>query len=339
MRDSLDDAAEWPGEWEGRDAGNTPWGKHANMNSGVSLMRAHREIQLDESWLSGDDSRERWWTIEVDFPTALDEVFGVTNNKQGTMTFQRLARYDWRREAFPDERSTGDVRRRMEAEGDHRAKLLELRHQIEKVRTVMRDRVRQARQRRPTRHGEDESKKADAIATAGIERRQKEGHQGASDRAGATGTEEEHRAAQVESLVEKHHFDWQEALKRVEETIREGHRVRWINSAQSSAAFFDVEPFPNVVQVAFNTNHPISSSHLFDVVNPDIDEFDEQELRASLATLTRAFRILVYAWARYEDEQTDRAKRGVRDARVEWGKYAEEFFDDDDDSIAPTDSL
>ena len=35
--------------------------------------------------------------MEVDFPTALDEVFGVTNNKQGTMTFQRLAAFDWPR--------------------------------------------------------------------------------------------------------------------------------------------------------------------------------------------------------------------------------------------------
>ena len=30
-------------------------------------------------------------------------------------------------------------------------------------------------------------------------------------------------------------------------------------------------------------------------------------------------------------------ERQVRDARVEWGKYAEEFFDEEDDSIPPTD--
>ena len=45
------------------------------------------------------------------FRRPLDEVFGVTNNKQGTMTFQRLARYDWQREAMPGEDSSGDVRR------------------------------------------------------------------------------------------------------------------------------------------------------------------------------------------------------------------------------------
>ena len=94
VRDPAKPGAAWPEKWQGQDAGNAPWGKHAAQNSGVSLMRAHREIQLDDSWVSHDDARERWWTIEVDFPTALDEVFGVTNNKQGTMTFQRLAAFD-----------------------------------------------------------------------------------------------------------------------------------------------------------------------------------------------------------------------------------------------------
>ncbi len=89
VRDSSAPEADWPEEWVGKDAGRAPWGKHADQNMGVSLVRAHREIQLDDSWVSGDDPRERWWTVEVDFPTALDEVFGVTNNKQGTMTFER----------------------------------------------------------------------------------------------------------------------------------------------------------------------------------------------------------------------------------------------------------
>ena len=97
FRDSAHPDATWPQEWVGKDAGHAPWGKHADHNMGVSMIRAHREIEIDPSWVSGDDPRERWWTVEVDFPTALDEVFGVTNNKQGTMTFQRLARYDWKK--------------------------------------------------------------------------------------------------------------------------------------------------------------------------------------------------------------------------------------------------
>ena len=336
VRDSFAPEANWPEQWKGSDAGHAPWGKHADQNMGVSLVRAHREIQLDDSWVSGDDPRERWWTVEVDFPTALDEVFGVTNNKQGTMTFQRLARYDWRRELLPGEESSGDVRRRMEEEGDHRIHLLDLREQIARAIKLMRPRVRQARQRRGQRHVLDEDQKADAKATAAIKRRMQDGHEGESDKAGESGSEEEHREAQIESLTEKHHFDRTDALKRIDETIREGSRVRWIQSAQSSPAFFDVEPLPNVMQVALNTNHPVHS-HLYDIMHPDVEDMTEDEVRERLARAAAAFRILIYSWARYEDEQTERDQRRVRNARVEWGRYAEEFFDEDDDSVPPTD--
>ena len=335
-RDSSAPDADWPDNWVGKDAGSAPWGKHADQNMGVSLVRAHREIQLDDSWVSGDDPRERWWTVEVDFPTALDEVLGVTNNKQGTMTFQRLARYDWRREALSDEQSPGDVRRRMDEEGDHRSHLLDLRKQITNAITLLRSRSRKAKQRRGPRHVRDEEQKADAKVTAAIKRRTMEGHTGESDKAGESGSEEEHREAQVESLTQKHHFDRTDALLQIDETIRAGNRVRWIQSAQKSPAFFDVEALPSVLQVALNTRHPVHS-HLYDIMHPDVEDMTEEEVRERLAQAAAAFRILIYSWARYEEEQPEKPQRQVRDARWEWGKYAEEFFDEDDDSVPPTD--
>lgn len=336
VRDSSATEADWPEEWVGKDAGHAPWGKHADQNMGVSLVRAHREIQLDDSWVSGHDPRERWWTVEVDFPTQLDEVLGVTNNKQGTMTFQRLARYHWRRESLPGEESSGDVRRRMEGDGDPRCYLLDLRKQITNAIKLLRHRSRQAKQPRSPRHVLDEDQKADAKATAAIKRRMQEGHEGESDKAGESGSEQKHRESQVESLTEKHHLDRTDALQRIDETIRVGSRVRWIQSAQSSPAFFDVESLPNVVQVALNTDHPVHSD-LYDIMHPDVEDMTEDEVRERLARAAAAFRILIYSWARYEDEQTEKLRRQVRNARIEWGKYAEEFFDEDDDSVPPTD--
>ena len=338
VRDSARPGATWPDRWKGRDAGNAPWGKHAAQNSGVSLIRAHREIQLDDSWVSHDDPTERWWTVEVDFPTALDEVFGVTNNKQGTMTFQRLAAFDWRREALEGEESIGDVRRRMEDDGDPRALLLRVQEQIRRCRRVMRVRVHEVRQTRG-HHGKTstEETKANEKASAAIKRRQQEGHQGASDKAAETGTESEHQKEQVRSLTERYHLDREDALRRVDETIRTGSLVRWIQSEQQSPAFFDVEPLPSVVQVALNTNHPVHS-HLWEVMHPNItDNMTPNELQEQLSKAAMAFRVLIYSWARFEEEQTQRDRRAVRNARIEWGKYAEEFFDEGDDEPAPTD--
>ena len=340
VRDPAKPGAEWPEQWRGQDAGNAPWGKHAAQNSGVSLMRAHREIQLDDSWVSHDDPRERWWTVEVDFPTALDEVFGVTNNKQGTMTFQRLAAFDWRREALDGEESPGDVRRRMEADGDPRVLLLKVQEQIRRFRRAMRPRVREVRQKRGnTGDASTEETTANAKATAAIQRRKQAGHQGESDKAAETGTPIDHKQQQVESLVKKHHLDRDDALQRVDETIRSGSLVRWIQSEQQSPAFFDVEPLPNVVQVAFNTNHPVHS-HLWAIMHPDLaEDATPEEIQERLEKAAMAFRVLIYSWARFEEEQTERNRRVVRNSRYEWGKYAEEFFDDDDDTPPPTDLM
>jgi len=334
VRDSSHPEARWPDRWRGSDAGHTEWGKHADSNRGVSLVRSHRELQLDASWLSGDDPRERWWTVEIDFPTALDDVFGVTNNKQGATIFRRLAQYDYRREALPGE-SAGDVRRRMLADGDSRVFLLDLQKQVRNCIRAMRPRVKEARKRRhEQRPSEDE--RADAKATVVIERRAEEGHKGRSDQEGESTNEQERRERQLQSLVERHRLDRPDALRRIDETIRAGSRVRWIRSARSSPAFFDVESLPNVIQVALNTDHPVHS-HLYEVMHPDVEELGEEELRERLDKAAAAFRLLVYSWARFEEEQPTGERKKIRNARHEWGKYAEEFFDEDDDSANATD--
>lgn len=332
VRDSSHGDAQWPEQFLGRDSGSTPWGQHASSNSGVSMMRAHREIQLDESWINRYDPRERWWTIEIDFPTALDELFGVTNNKQGTVNFQRLSGFDnWERHALPSEKSVGDFRRRLEEDGDPLVHLFDLNKQVRNAIKLMRPRVKESRKQRGTRHADDKDRKADQKATAVIKRRIGEGHRGASDLEGEVGTQEEHTKKQVDSLVDRHHFDPQDAIEKILDTNRMGNRVRLIRSALNSPAFFEVEPLPNVIQVALNANHPVHD-HLYEMMHAEFDGLDEEGLRDQLARAAAAFRILIYSWARYEEEQTARHRRAVRDARLEWGKYAEEFFDEDDGS-------
>ena len=96
-----------------------------------------------------------------------------------------------------------------------------------------------------------------------------------------------------------------------------------------------MEPLPNVVQVAFNTNHPVHS-HLWAVMHPELaDDATPDEVRERLEKAAMAFRVLIYSWARFEEEQTERDRRAVRNARYEWGKYAEEFFEEGDQDSSP----
>ena len=224
----------------------------------------------------------------------------------------------------------------MEADGDPRVVLLRVQEHIRRCLRTIRPRVRVARQRRGPRGKSSEEAKADEKASAAIRRRQQEGHQGASDKAAETGTADEHVDQQVQSLTQRHHLDRDDALRRVDETIRTGSLVRWIQSEQQSPAFFDVEPLPSVIQVALNTNHPVHS-HLWEAMHPNISDETPDELQERLERAAMAFRVLIYSWARFEEEQTERGRRRVRDARLEWGKYSEEFFDEDDDEPSPTD--
>ncbi|MCY4213943.1 MAG: ATP-binding protein, partial [Gammaproteobacteria bacterium] len=68
-------------------AGEAPWGKHANRNKGVSIVRARRELEMSLAWVNNYEPEERWWSVEVEFDPILDEIFGVVNNKQHAHAF------------------------------------------------------------------------------------------------------------------------------------------------------------------------------------------------------------------------------------------------------------
>ena len=113
------------------------YGKHAAKNIGLSIVREGRELDLDPSWTNSYDPTERWWGVEVEFPSTLDEVFGVTNTKQNATTFSHMAQFEWRTEANPGE-SMSEFCKRIQSDGDPRALLVpiveHIRKQIQEVR-------------------------------------------------------------------------------------------------------------------------------------------------------------------------------------------------------------
>ncbi|VWX37426.1 Histidine kinase-, DNA gyrase B-, and HSP90-like ATPase [Limnobacter sp. 130] len=63
--------------------GNSALGQHYRKNTGISFMRAAREIDFGVfGYFNPQEERQRWWGCEVRFSPVLDELFGVTNNKQ-----------------------------------------------------------------------------------------------------------------------------------------------------------------------------------------------------------------------------------------------------------------
>ena len=108
---------------DGLDRGSKLYGKHASSNVGLSILRAGRELGMDAGWVTGPGSLEPWWGAEVDFPPALDEIFGVDCTKQGAHRFSRMAQYDWQDHA-DEGGSESELHSRMQDEGDPNALLI-----------------------------------------------------------------------------------------------------------------------------------------------------------------------------------------------------------------------
>ena len=80
------------------------------------------------------------------------------------------------------------------------------------------------------------------------------------------------------------------------ETVDKGNRVSWILSAQPGIpAFFNVEPLPNKLQVAFNNQTPRPSVSLQIYRIQPLKACQKKTSRSALSKAAAAFRILIYS--------------------------------------------
>ncbi len=313
-----------------KDAGAQPWGKHARHNIGISLVRHGRELDLDSSWAIGYDPVERWWGVEIDFPPALDDVFGVTNNKQTATIFSSLAHFDWRSEAEADETFKA-FKDRLADLGDPRLRLIDLALYLEtKLLPAIRRQLRQqtvGNRKTKKRHDDD----VNAKATDAVKRRSEDGHTGKTDDLAEGATREDKRQEQFDALTQRHHLDEDTAQSLVDEALENDWRVRWISSYQDSHAFFSVDLMAGMLQVIFNEKHPLHA-HLLAVLEEVPEDATPDELRHRLDRAADTFKLLLFSWARMEDEiPSDRQREKIADARQDWGRYARDFIDGEDD--------
>ncbi|MFF6843441.1 ATP-binding protein [Streptomyces tanashiensis] len=317
----------WPdGISRTTDSGVLPWGKHARRNVGISLVRQGRELDLDASWAIGYDPTERWWGIEVEFPPDLDPIFGVTNNKQSATVFSSLAHFDWKAHAEAGESFKG-FKERLSELGDPRLPLIDLVLYLEeKLLPAIRRQLKQqtiGTRKSKKRHDED----AASRATDAVKRRSEEGHTGKTDELEEGTTTEAKRQEQVAALTQRHHLDKDTAQSMVEEALEKGLRARWISSFQDTSAFFSIDLMAGMLQVIFNEKHPLHTQ-LIAVLEDIPEDADANDLRDRLNRAAETFKLLLFSWARMEDETyPDNLRERIADARREWGRYARDFVD------------
>lgn len=312
---------------KGSNAGREPHGRHANNNKGVSIVRAGRELDLDTSWSEDAEAlRDRWWGAEVCFSPELDELFGVTNNKQSARNFSELAKSDPETlsELGQSWAATKDEMHQIE---DPRLPLSEIVHHIRtNISTIRRLLRAQGAINREKRHSESphpEEKGTDVVRI-----RIKEGHLGQSDEQEDKQSDEE-RAQEIASELVEHGVTEEQAQQLAAQTVSRGLKYTLTKSSLSSPAFFDVRTRGGAMIVSLNVDHP-AYQHSLEILQQDLDALDENKLKESIATARNGLELLLFAWARYEDEQTDGRRRSqAQDVRWDWGRMARDFLDDE----------
>ena len=162
----------WPKSYA--KAGSAPWGKHADRNKGVSIVRARRELEMSLAWVNNYEPEERWWSVEVEFDPILDEIFGVVNNKQHAHTFVSGAGFDWEDIAEHGE-SPGALRERLEETLDSRYHLIDIWTWIDaQISAMRREREKMTKGTGTSRHpqtGEEIEDVATKVIKAQVETR------------------------------------------------------------------------------------------------------------------------------------------------------------------------
>jgi len=307
-----------------RNAGSTAYGKHAARNIGVSLVRAGRELDMDQAFVSTSEARDRWWGVEVDFPPSLDELFGVTNNKQSARNFSDIAS---RLESLKGSPDWSDFLTELDQEDDPRAPLLEILDLIDRRVRALRGLIQLQKAGADRARRRHDVGSAESAATAATRERQGEGRVGQSD--AEESLPEDQRKSLIEEALVDSGLSPTDAQEMAARTIGYGLKYVFTEAALEGTAFFSVAPKAGEIIIKVNTNHPAYGNLLEALETEPPEGASTEELKNRLVKAGRGLKLLLMAWARYEDEQpSDQLRAETQDARAAWGQMAYRFLQD-----------
>ena len=314
----------WPRAF--KNAGDAPWGKHADRNKGVSIVRAGRELEMSLAWVNNYEPTERWWSVEVEFDPILDELFGVVNNKQHAHAFVNGAGFDWEMHAVEGETYGGFMERLRETEDGSRYLIEVWRWIDEQIKAMRNERKKRMKDSRGPRHPHPETgEEAEDVATKVVKEQAEKGERGDTDNAPETSREE--KIELITESAKRKRVDDPTAKEWAEEVVRNGRRflMKAVTLGHEDA-FFTVESANDVIEVWFNNDHPVHQN-LIEVLSQNFESATEDELMDRLKKASFTLSMLLMAWARYEDKTPKRLECTLGDMRMDWGREARKFLD------------
>lgn len=299
------------------EGGSAAIGKHASKNQGVSLVRAHRELEMNSTFDTHYDPRERWWGVEVLFDPELDDVFGVTNNKQAATAFKAC---DLDEDAKAEGVSPGQYKDNLREEGDPRLAIYEISQEINNQLGKLREQIKRMREGKK-KEGDvvPPPGSAEDIATKATAKRKAEyGNRGKSDE--EEGLSEEEKEKQIVDELIAEGVDEEDAKGIAVEYVRKRVKYLFQDAPIPGSAIFDVRSKAGTIIIMINTKHS-ASDHLFALLKSEDEEHPA----------LKALKLLLTAWARLEDEAGDNRRQQLEDIRTDWGRIARDFLTESDE--------
>lgn len=302
---------------------HTHLGRHAKNNRGISMMRADRELLQEQTLVT--EATDRWWAVEVDFSPELDELFGVTNNKQDTPYFTAALRY-------VTENSMDADAAQQEAlfdEDNPISTLWDLADDIHRATNKMQADAKKHR----ASHARNTQVKPPTSSVVGSEIKK--------DRAATNPTPGELAYAQSGMTADEAVEGLRDDLKNkgIPEDVTEvlvaqyrdhGIRVHFIESPQSqSPAFFWGDEFLNDERIYINSEHPAFAMLLdpLRLSSEEIAVMSDDALKKMLGRASDSMSWLLQSFIRMELEVANDslAAERYREVRENWGRRLREL--------------
>lgn len=293
--------------------GRSPIGKHMARNVGVSVVRADRELEMNNTWTSAHNPLERWWGIEVNFPPALDDIFGVSNTKQDA---RNLMAINVKELAETEGLTEKELIAQLTENDDPRQPILEISKAIEARLSAMRTQIARNVSFKKGKNGGPGEGTAEDVSTRVVKRRQQAGKTGESD--SQEKEPEEKRRKTLQDLLKESGVTDAEAKSISSEWVRNNIKFLFQKTELNGPAIFDVSSAAGTIIIKINTKHPACDG-LYGLLEAGDPDEESPELHA--------LKLLLTAWARMEDEASEASnKEALEDTRLEWGRLAREFF-------------
>lgn len=301
--------------------GTRPHGKHAQKHMGVSVVRAGRELEMLSDFVT-DSYLDRWWGVEISFEPDLDELFGVTNNKQSATGLAEVARAVLKASSA----EVAELKEIAREDGDtEREFLIDLVQTVATTTSAMNRHIRDQGRSEKGGGGDKRYKEAQRKASAVNAIRDRKGAETFSSGTGEGKSEEEKTVELHKALLDGGHTEGT-ASRILDSYFKEGLTVEFVQERLDSPVLFSPVPKAGKLLVKVNSAHP-GYQNLVEVLDLGTENVPEAELRDRLSTAAVGMRLLFASWARMEDEMLDEDERNqIAQIRQNWGIYAREYL-------------